>query len=230
LLLRAGAGEGPSVEAVERLASALGLASGAALGAAVTKPATAGSVARGVASKLAAKWIVLSVLGAISGAAVVLARGSARPDAARAARASAPAIVEAPRASASVEEPLGSGTASEQAIEPQEVATPRAVSEPAAPSGPHATSPSIAREIAELDVARRALSSGDASGALAALNDYDRSGNAGMLRQEATLLRIEALARAGNVPAARRLANRFLRAHPNSPHERRIRALVGDTP
>jgi hypothetical protein len=51
-----------------------------------------------------------------------------------------------------------------------------------------------------------------------------------MLRQEATLLRIEALARAGNGPAAKRLADRFLRAHPNSPHERRIRTLVGETP
>jgi hypothetical protein len=51
-----------------------------------------------------------------------------------------------------------------------------------------------------------------------------------MLRQEATLLRIEALARAGNGPAAKRLADRFLRAQPNSPHERRIRALVGETP
>ncbi|HVW26339.1 MAG TPA: hypothetical protein VHC69_13310 [Polyangiaceae bacterium] len=227
-LLKAGASEEPSVQAVERLAGALGLASGAALGVASTKSAAAGSVARGVASKIAAKWVVFGALGVLSGAAVVLGRSSARPGAARAVHGAAPAVVD-PRASASAEAPVTPGIATEAPANTntESVAPPRAAQ---SPSPSRARSASIAKEIAELDVARRALSSGDAAGALAALNDYDKSVNAGMLRQEAALLRIEALARAGNEPAAKHLANRFLREHPRSPHERRIRALVGESP
>ena len=95
---------------------------------------------------------------------------------------------------------------------------------------PRASAPSIAREIAALDVARRLLGSGNARGALGALDDYEAQAKTGMLRQEATLLRIEALATAGDMGAARRLAHRFLQNHPHSPHENRVRALVGESP
>jgi TolA-binding protein len=91
-------------------------------------------------------------------------------------------------------------------------------------------SKSIAGEIALLDTVRRSLASGQASAALAGLAEYDKKYASGVLRPEAVLLRIEALARAGNTSSARRLAARFLRDHPTTPHEARVRALVGPLP
>ncbi len=97
----------------------------------------------------------------------------------------------------------------------------------AEPSAP-AASRSIAQEVAQLDVARRSLSAGDPGASLRTLDEYEQRYKGGMLHQEATLLRIEALAAAGDLGSARRVADRFLRDHPRSPHEQRIRALVSD--
>ena len=228
-LLRAGANEEPSGEAVQQLAAVLGLASGAALARAVTKSAGTASVARGVASKLAAKWVVLGALGVASGFAIVASRGGATSHGV-VARAPVP-HTEEPTHEAAVVAPADTAGPSL----PNTAADVPSPSEPAPKAVHHqsataAQSPSIAKEIAALDVARRALAGGDAQGALHALSDYEASGTARMLRQEATLLRIEALVRAGDVSAARRVATWFLREHPNSPHERRNRALVGETP
>jgi outer membrane protein assembly factor BamD (BamD/ComL family) len=87
---------------------------------------------------------------------------------------------------------------------------------------------SLAAEIAALDRARGPLQSGDASGALHALDDYARAFPHGVMSHEATVLRIEALVKAGNIDAARALAKRFLAQNPKSPHAQRIRRLVGE--
>jgi TolA-binding protein len=86
--------------------------------------------------------------------------------------------------------------------------------------------PSIAREIEQLDAARDHLSHGDALGALSELDAYAREHATGALRQEASVLRIEALVQSGNRDAARGIAVQFLRDHPQSPHAARVRALV----
>jgi hypothetical protein len=64
---------------------------------------------------------------------------------------------------------------------------------------PSPASSALADEIAALDGAREALASGDAPRALRALDAHDRAFPRGALSPEATVLRIEALARRGVV-------------------------------
>jgi len=93
-----------------------------------------------------------------------------------------------------------------------------------APSAPQGT---LADELALLDAARRALRRGNARVALSELDRHQAEFPRGLLGQEATLLRIEALVRSGNRPAAEALARQFLARQPNSPHAKRIESLLG---
>ncbi len=232
MLLRAGASEEPSDAAARQLLATLGLASGAAIvGATATKSVAAGPLGRGLLAKLAGKWVILSAFGVASGAALVLGRGgSVGQTASLPARAPAPAK-NTPQEAVPVAEPAQNSSVV-PAGESVAVAAVREdpTTQVAASQAPSRSSPSIAREIAALDVARKKLGHGNPRGALAALDDYDRAARPGVLHQEAVLLRIEALAAAGDRGGARRLAARFLKEHPHSPHETRIRALVGELP
>jgi hypothetical protein len=112
-------------------------------------------------------------------------------------------------------------------IAPTIIATvaPRASSSTATPAS---SAPSLEEQIAAMDRARAALASGDTAGALRGLDAYDRDFPRGAFSQEATVMRIEALARSGNRARARTLADRFLAANPKSPYARRIHAVLGD--
>ncbi len=114
---------------------------------------------------------------------------------------------------------------------------------PAATAAPPATAPrapvarasrpaseSISEQIAELDRARAALDAGSTERALHLVDAYEASYPSGALVQEAELLRVEALVRAGNRPDAERAGKRFLAAYPKSPHAARVRALLGFGP
>jgi TolA-binding protein len=101
---------------------------------------------------------------------------------------------------------------------------------------PHPSSPSVAlpsatsdlrEQIALLDRARSAVRSHDSREAFAALAAYGKRFPRGEFWQEATALKIEALAQSGQVGAARALGKRFVAAHPESPHVERIERLVG---
>jgi hypothetical protein len=85
---------------------------------------------------------------------------------------------------------------------------------------------SLPDEIAALDRARTALSSGDASGALRVLDDYERVLHGTRLTAEATMLRIDALARSGRGAEASDLAARFVAANPSSALADRARAFI----
>jgi hypothetical protein len=99
--------------------------------------------------------------------------------------------------------------------------------EQAAPSNPApAAGDALAQEIARLDAVRGLLAANRLAPALSALQSYERDYAHGALRQEATLLRIEVLHRAGRRNEARALAEHFFAIHPDSPHGPRIRALV----
>jgi outer membrane protein assembly factor BamD (BamD/ComL family) len=78
-----------------------------------------------------------------------------------------------------------------------------------------------------IDAARRQLGAGNSKGALEQLDRYRKKCPQGVLGQEATLLRIEALAQGGNHAAARQLARRYLASHPNSQYAKRIQSLIG---
>jgi hypothetical protein len=83
-------------------------------------------------------------------------------------------------------------------------------------------------EIAWLKRARAELDSGNARGALAELDRYARDVPGARLGDEATVLRLEALARSGRGPEAARLAREFVAKNPGSPLVDRARTFVPD--
>jgi hypothetical protein len=82
-------------------------------------------------------------------------------------------------------------------------------------------------ELATLDSARRAIDAGDAARALSILDGYGQRFTAGVMGQEASILRVEALVKAGDRSAAERAADEFLRKNPTTPYAARVRSLVG---
>ncbi len=104
------------------------------------------------------------------------------------------------------------------------VTTKPAASAAAVPA--RAAPPSLSDELSALKVASSALSAGDPKAALTALDRYDRVLKGQKLRAEATLLRLEALSRAGQAPAASQLAQRFVEQNPGSPLVDRARSFV----
>ena len=88
--------------------------------------------------------------------------------------------------------------------------------------------PKLDVEVRSLDAARSALTSNDARGALAALDDYDRRFSAPRLAPEAALLRVEALLAVGRRTEARQVGERWLSRDPSGAHADRLRALLDD--
>ncbi len=84
----------------------------------------------------------------------------------------------------------------------------------------------LSDELDALKVASTALAAGDPGAALAALDRYDHVLKGSKLRAEATLLRIQALARSGNAQAASTLAQRFVDQNPDSPLVDRARSFI----
>lgn len=106
---------------------------------------------------------------------------------------------------------------------PSVVVTAKPVRGPAPVPVPPA---SLSDELGALKVASTALSNGDPQAALAALDRYDRVIKGQKLRAEATLLKIEALSRAGQTQAASALAERFVGQNPDNPLVDRARMFV----
>jgi hypothetical protein len=72
---------------------------------------------------------------------------------------------------------------------------------------------SLAREVSQLDGARRGLAMSDAEAALRALDQYGREFPRGVLLPEATYLRVRALLARGQRAEAAAVGRRFLAAH-----------------
>ena len=83
-----------------------------------------------------------------------------------------------------------------------------------------------------MTAARSALAAGDATRSLAVLDAYEAEFPNGAFSVEVSVLRVEALARAGRMTEARRLGERFLRQHPNGLFARRVASTLaaGDNP
>lgn len=86
--------------------------------------------------------------------------------------------------------------------------------------------PTLERELELLDRARKEATAGDASAALAVLDDYEKLGKHGSLMAEARLLRIQVLAKAGDSARAAALAARFISDYPDSPLTDRARRFL----
>jgi hypothetical protein len=84
----------------------------------------------------------------------------------------------------------------------------------------------LGEQVATIDRARAALAAGDAVQTLRMVDEYDRLFPNGILAQEATALRIEALLKQGNRDVAADLAHRFLTLHPTSPYAAWIRVAL----
>lgn len=105
------------------------------------------------------------------------------------------------------------------------VAPPAPSAAPISPPPVHSAATSLSDELAALNTASSALRSGDAQAALSALDHYDRMKGQKM-RAEATLLRVEALSRAGQADAASKLAAQFVEKNPESPLVDRARSFI----
>ncbi len=88
---------------------------------------------------------------------------------------------------------------------------------------------SLARELALLDQARKSLYAGNPGAALRTLDQYVAERKTGALDTEASVLRINVLEKLGNHAAASRLAQRFLKEHPERNQDDVLRAIAGVT-
>jgi outer membrane protein assembly factor BamD (BamD/ComL family) len=112
-------------------------------------------------------------------------------------------------------------------VPPSAVASPRAPA--TAPEPAHATEPTVHEELGMLEQARSALAAGDAARTLAILDGYAVTFPHPSMAPEATVLRIEALMRAGDAAAAHRVGDAFLAGQPQSPYAERVRSLLGES-
>lgn len=210
-LLRAGRGDALPAESASTISAALGVAPPMAT-------STLATGAKLTASKIIASLVGVSAAGGLSvWAAVHLLSPPAAPPPQKGPEAAARAAV----AAASAPPPI--------------ISTPLVEApEPASPPKPTVRSHSVASserdslplELEALDSARRALAGGDASRALALLDEYSTSFPKARLRAESAVLRIEALAASGQKSAAIRLGRQLLAREPNGPYARRVHSLL----
>lgn len=90
------------------------------------------------------------------------------------------------------------------------------------------TQSALARELALIDEARRALSSGRPMDAVQTLDRYEQEWPSGHLRRDAAYLRMESHAASGNRVAAVRAAAALLELYPRGAYAERARAVLGD--
>jgi hypothetical protein len=237
-LLRAGLAEEPGLEGKQRLAAALGLGvsawSATSTASAATKAVSKAGMGVSAGGKLGVKWLVVLAGGVSVGAAALVVMLSKPAEVADSTppRTTTPVEIAAPQvAVTSSDKTTAEGTSEQASSEPAVlVETPKAATASRQGTPAPADSASIAREIEAVDAVRTLVSKGQSSAALSAIGNYRKEFPRGVLRQEATLLQIEALAKAGNLARAREIGQRFLREHPRTPHEKRVRALLGDAP
>lgn len=227
-LLRAARSDAPADRLLGETLLALGVGAGAVgVGAAVSGGLAGGSATLLKASTssslgvMALKWLGIGALGgavtmgAASGIVELRKPNRVEPHAQAVAPREPP--VEAPKPAAPRPEVVA-------VAPPKDDAPPRVKS---AASEEKPKEPSMAEELDSLDRARKALSSGNAAGALAILDAYDRSPRPHRLEQEALLLRMDALERSGNLVRAREIAKALLDRSPSGPHAARARKLLG---
>jgi hypothetical protein len=255
-LIRSAHRDQPSDQAFRRALLGLGVGLSAMPAAVAGAAPVAAAVGSKLGAVVLAKWLVTGVaLGVVTAGGVglgqrVLARPSAStPKAvvANVAPKNEPMAAVLPKG----EPARGSTVMTEPAVSEQ-AATPRpsvvrrpseesAVSAPSEPPPPSNSAdavrafapeptPGVAelrRETGLLDVARGALSRGDAASALATLERYEREFGHGVLAPEARVLEVRALLASGNRGAAETLARRVIDAAPASEHADAVRTLLG---
>jgi hypothetical protein len=132
-----------------------------------------------------------------------------------------PALKGVPAVARQAPEPVVSGQADAATAEAEAPSTDTVeLAEPQLPSTKSPSLPASGRlfeqELAELEVARRAVSRGEGASALRVLGVHSQRYPGSILAQEREALTVKALVLAGRSDEARKLAERFRARHPNS--------------
>jgi hypothetical protein len=232
-LLDAASREQPSRELSERMARGIGIAlpvGGSVLPAQNQAPGATGGGSLAAKAVPTSSSLVPWVAGTILAAAVVIgvvvaSRPSAGPR--PVATSPSPALPVVPTATTATSanipaEPPAAlvGTGAAEGVR----ASPLASSQRGRES---ATANALSDELALVDAAHRALSDGDAAGALTLARKYSAEYPKGTFRPEAAAIRIEALVKLGRSAEARRLADKFAASYGPGPLADRIAGLVG---
>jgi hypothetical protein len=101
------------------------------------------------------------------------------------------------------------------------------VADAARSNAPAQSASTLGREVARMTAARSALAAGDAARTLEILDSYESEFPSGAFSVEVSVLRVEALARAGRMDEARRLGERFLQQYPHGLFARRVTSTLG---
>ncbi len=110
---------------------------------------------------------------------------------------------------------------------PASASSAKAATTPATETRPLAADDaSFAEQMKLIDAARTEIRRDDPRGALAVLDDYARRFPDPAFKEEATVLRVSALAKAGDRAQARRIGDAFLSANPPQIYRRRVEAAV----
>jgi hypothetical protein len=227
-LLESAHDDRPSPHARRRTIVALGLG-GSIVGASATiSSATAAASTTGLG---VFKWIVFGVVSGLvtAGGSHLVMQGHEAP--AKPAMAVKGPTLIAPRVRREIEAAISPASAPTKEVAPVEMAAPPARLGPAPPRPPaspssKASATTLAQEVASLDSAREALSTGDSGKAIEALDRHEKQFKSGALSPEVEVLRMEALLQRGDRAGAAGAANAFLAAHPTSPHANRVRSIL----
>jgi len=205
--------ERPDPAGKERMLAALGIG----LAAPIATTAAAGSLAPKAIATVGwmvwGKWMAIGVVGLALASGV--ARSLSTPTPAAVANVPLTTTVAAPAVRPAPETPI---------VDKASTATPAVVR--ALTPGSSGSSVSLTDQVAAIDHARTTLESGDESNAIAQVDAYEARYADGAFRQEAELLRIDALDKRGEREKATAAGRRFLKAYPKSPHAARVRALI----
>jgi hypothetical protein len=211
-LLRAGKSDGPPPQAL-RMAP-LAISALLTVSAAAAAAPVAESVVRNAFTSALIKWFTVGAVVGAASISVTQGLRQERPDDTKLVQRALPAA--RPRVS----------------VQPTPLPAPEPVSIDPPQSSPapvkvRAARPDVAREVALLDAARRALLQGDPRRALDTLAGLDRL-PARSLQPEATVLRVRALLASNDVEGARQTAARFVAAAPGSPQAPVLRGLFAE--
>ncbi len=245
-LLQSAADDGPAPAALDRELARLGLATAA--GTAALTAASGATAKVGAASLLSttlAKVTIVATIAVIGAAGYVAARAPTSTIATATTATTATATATATAVPAPiVATPIETASVAPASVAPAPVAPAPVAPAPVAPVAPAhakdhvgarpATSAAVAEELtrtlaAEVALVDRArtLARSSPGEAMTALDEYARTFPGGTLRDEAAVVRVEALLAAGHRADAERTAQPYLRDRPNTPIARRMTDLLG---
>jgi TolA-binding protein len=203
-VLQAAGQRKPSSSASSRMAKGLGVA--AAIGTTAASTATAGAT-------VVWPWVSAGVIGLVVAGAVVGTR----------------ARHHEPKAAPAVSAPAAPAPAPSAPAQPAVVVEERPAPVAPAPRRAAAAGGDLREQVAFIDKAREAISTGNSRRALEQLRRYLDKYPSGSFRPEATALKVEALMKLGREAEARALAERFVAENRGSLIARRVADVAGLT-